>query len=436
MLYKPVNNEWLQWTDSQPVFEVPRNIPYHKLLIPTNDSIRNDHLLNFYIEHKIHMLMSGQTGTGKTVNIVSQLNQNYFNSTFTNLQTAFSGQTTANQCQRAIEAKVCVRRRKGYYGPEEGKAQIVIFIDDMNMPAKEKYGAQPPIELLRQWMDYGGWYDLETKEFKYLQDIIFIAAMLPPGGGRNTPSMRYMRHFSLLYVPPFDNGSLKRIFSNVLDWFLGSCNPPLSKTVSKMNENIVRSTIWIYEQVQSVKELLPTPAKAHYIYNLRDISKIFLGLSRGCSISLINQHSFIKLWAHECMRIFSDRMITIQDQQVFEKLLHKVINSEYGSFTMKQDSIWTSFLPCIHPDTQRQVNYIYNEVIDNDQLKRVCQTYLDEHNIQYLQNRMTLVFFFNAIQHIARIVRIIQTTFGHAMLIGMGGTGRSSLARLSSFIAI
>ena len=56
------------------------------------------------------------------------------------------------------------------------------------MPAKEKYGAQPPIELLRQWMDYGGWYDLESREFKYLQDITFVAAMLPPGGGRNSIS--------------------------------------------------------------------------------------------------------------------------------------------------------------------------------------------------------------------------------------------------------
>jgi dynein heavy chain len=56
------------------------------------------------------------------------------------------------------------------------------------MPKKEFYGASPPIELIRQWMDHSGWYDRSQKEkpFMVIQDIIFVSSMGFPGGGKST----------------------------------------------------------------------------------------------------------------------------------------------------------------------------------------------------------------------------------------------------------
>lgn len=96
----------------------------------------------------------------------------------------------------------------------------VVFVDDLNMPAKETYGAQPPIEILRQWMDHGGWYDRKENTFRQLVDIQFVAAMGPPGGGRTSITQRYVRHFSLLNFVPFSNESLQRVFGTILEWYL------------------------------------------------------------------------------------------------------------------------------------------------------------------------------------------------------------------------
>ena len=73
---------------------------------------------------------------------------------------SFSAQTNANQTQDIIDAKF-ERRLKGVYAPLDRK-RAVIFFDDVNMPAKEVYGAQPPLELIRQLLDSGGYYNTST----------------------------------------------------------------------------------------------------------------------------------------------------------------------------------------------------------------------------------------------------------------------------------
>lgn len=144
------------------------------------------------------------------------------------------------------------------------------------MPVKEKYGCQPPIELIRQMIESGGCYDLETKEFKHLVGMVWVSAMLPV----RVITQRLLRHYQLIYVPAFEQDSLVMIYSTILEWFFTTVENPFGKDIRNLSEKLVDGSIKIFHLVQNCKTLLPTPEKSHYIYNMRDLSKIFQGLVR------------------------------------------------------------------------------------------------------------------------------------------------------------
>ena len=76
-------------------------------------------------------------------------------------------QTSSNDVQSIIESRV-EKRTKGVYVPLGGR-KMVTFMDDFNMPAKDMFGSQPPLELIRLWLDYGFWYNRTKQTLTYIR---------------------------------------------------------------------------------------------------------------------------------------------------------------------------------------------------------------------------------------------------------------------------
>jgi len=60
---------------------------------------------------------------------------------------------------------------------------------------------------------------------------------------------------------------------------------------------------------------------------------------------------------------------------------------------------------------------------------------MEEQNTRTTKGRMDTVFFKDALANCAKINRIISLSNGHGLLIGEGGSGRHSLAKMASYLA-
>ena len=82
-----------------------------------------------------------------------------------------------------------------------------------------------------------------------------------------------MRHFNIIAYTTFDDASMQRIFQTVLDWWL--FKEGFESSYIKLSAPIIAATMDMYKA--SMLNLLPTPSKSHYTFNLRDFARVVQG---------------------------------------------------------------------------------------------------------------------------------------------------------------
>ncbi|KAL1023853.1 hypothetical protein UPYG_G00047240 [Umbra pygmaea] len=412
------------WEGIVPSFKYNPELPFFEMLVPTTDTVRYGYLMEKLLSIGHSVLFTGSTGVGKSVVARGLLNSVQEKGGYVSVYINFSAQTSSARTQEIIESKLEKKRKNVLAAP--GNRKIVVFVDDLNMPKLDSYGSQPPIELLRQFQDFHGFYDREKFFWKEIQDVTVAAACAPPGGGRNPVTPRFIRHFSMLCLPTPSEHSLKQIFKAILSGFLSEF--PL--VVKSLSGSIIDAAVEIFHRMSV--DLLPTPAKSHYVFNLRDLSKCVQGMLQCEPATMRDQNGIFRLFCHECQRVFHDRLINDEDKTYFNTVISEMACKYFGfnldpTYFVTKPIIFGDFIKVGAEKSDR----VYEDLTDIDKIRIVLQEYLDDYNMTFSKDTK-LVFFQDAVEHVSRIARMIRQERGNALLVGIGGTGKQSLTRLAS----
>jgi dynein heavy chain len=460
----PIEKKWKLWEAEN--WTAPKRIAFSQLLIPTGESTRTEYIMSKIaslpvMRHArrsefghLNTLLVGSPGTAKT-SVCLMYTSKFDAEQMLYKRINFSSATTPFNFQESIEAEVEKKQVKTFTPP--GGKKMTVFIDDISMPFVNTWGDQITLEITRQLIEQKGFYFLSKDErgfFKTIENLQFIGAMMHPGGGRNDIPHRLKRHFFAINMTPPSQRAVENIYGKILEAIF---NPKkYSQEVIGMRPFLIDATITVWDAVK--RRLLPTPAKFHYNFTLRELARVFggifvvaskpeFGVIKDClniKEKIRPELFLISLWRHECDRTFVDKLINYADKKTFKDMLDRVTKEKFrDSLGFEDEQLMTDNIFCDfqrddeideYGDVVAVAPFVYEAAPDIENIRKRCNDKLAAYNEKNASKKMNLVIFDDALFHLLRLTRVVNSPSGNILLVGVGGSGKQSLTKLAAFI--
>ncbi|XP_069747277.1 cytoplasmic dynein 2 heavy chain 1 isoform X4 [Narcine bancroftii] len=308
---------------------------------------------------------------------------------------------------------------------------LVLYLKDINLPKPDKWGTSSIIAFLQQVLTYHGFYD-DNLEWVGLEHIQIVASMSVGGAmGRHALTTRFTSIVRLCTINYPDREQLQAIYSAYLQ-------PVLHKSLKKhlIWGNLTRihqlasSLVQIYEQVRTK---FTVDDNGHYLFTPCILTQWVLGLFRYDLEGGESQQSadhILEVIAYEAQRLFRDRIVGSRNLIIFDNILMSVIRGDWGSDSL--DNMKGSFYvtwgasheagSMTAPDQPLPPHGKMLGKLSSSDLKDVIQKGI----VQYgRDNReMDILLFYEVLDYMARIDRVLSCPGGSLLLAGQSGVGR------------
>lgn len=401
---------WQAWIDKVPTLELDtQNIISTDIVIPTVDTLRHEALVYSWVRERKPLILCGPPGSGKTMTLFNALRK------LPDVEVAglnFSSATTPELVLRTFEQYCEYKKtpRGTVLSPISSRSWLMVFCDEINLPAPDKYGTQRVISFMRQMVESNGFWRTSDLTWVHLERVQFIGACNPPSdSGRTELNMRFLRHAPVLYVDYPEIISLNQIYGTYIRAVL-KVTPNLRGYAQALTKAMV-------DFYYASKRRFSTQQQAHYIYSPRELTRWVRGIYETLkNLEDIDVEGLVRVWAHEALRLFQDRLVQEDERQWTDEVLDDTAANNFPTI----DQTKALCRPILFSNwTTQHYQSIDRETLREYTKARLRTFYEEELDVQ-------LVLFDDVLEHVLRIDRVFRQSQGHLLLIGVSGSGKVS----------